>query len=71
MQTAAAAPPRANDSSINSNNDARRHRNKEAVRMKVTISESEGSAHREEIAARKDTCVHSFLDPTVASLKAV
>lgn len=64
-------PPRANDPSINSNNDTRRHRKREAVRIKVTMSASEGNAHREEIAARKDTRVHSFLDPTVASLKAV
>jgi hypothetical protein len=41
------------------------------VRIKVTVSESDESAHREEISARKDTRVNSFLDPTVTSLKPV
>jgi hypothetical protein len=58
-------PPRANDP-LSTNNGTRRHRKKETVRINVTISQSEGSSHREEIVARKDTSVHSFLDPTAA-----
>jgi hypothetical protein len=58
-RTPAPPPPRADDPSNNGSNNTIRHRKRESergMRIRVTTSGSEGSGHRDEIAAKGYPC---------------